>query len=462
GGVYCEGMSPIFTHCTFGGNSAGSGGGVYCEGTSPIFNGTTIAFSQGSGIYFKNSAGSRVVYSDIFGNSAGDIVFFNDDPIHGPAAIGQISATNANSDPCDAYYNIFLDPCFVNPPTGDMHVTDSSPCIGAADPTNPPPNDMDGNPRPNPPGSNPDIGAYENAQGTVYPNLGFVTLISPGPTDWAYRLHWISGSLSRLVFTNFCSGTIGSVGGNAEAVGWTVANYSDSIVFTTSTPLASGTIDTFWLSHPYCSDYVTWTAGDSSGMIEGPLPVELTTFQAFASDGQVTLQWRTESELDNSHFVLYKRKVGEEVFRKLTEIPGHGTTTEPHAYEFVDRFVQNGLTYEYRISDVDITGRETIHEQIISATPTRDAVPLEFALHPNFPNPFNPTTTIRCDVKERGLVSLKVFDLLGREVVTLVNGDIPAGTHTIVWDASGLPSGVYLCRMEAERFQETRKMVLLK
>jgi len=298
--------------------------------------------------------------------------------------------------------------------------------------------------------------------GPEYPNVGYVTLVSPGPPDWGYSLHHVSGSLSHLAFTNFCSGTIGSVGGNAEAAGWTVANYSDSIVFTTSTPLTSGAIDTFWLSHPYCSDYVTWTAGDSSGMIEGPLPVELTTFEAFAGDGQVTVRWRTESELDNDRFLLYKRKAGEEDFRVLAEIPGHGTTTEPHDYAYEDRFVQNGFTYEYQISDVDITGRETIHEQIISATPSRSIAPVDFALYPNYPNPFNPTTTIRYDVKETGLVSLKVFDLLGREVATLVNGKILAGSHAIVWDATGLPSGVYLCRMEAERFVETRKMVLLK
>ena len=294
------------------------------------------------------------------------------------------------------------------------------------------------------------------------PNVGYVTLISSGPPDWGYRLHHVSGSLSRLVFTNFCSGTIGSVGGNAAAVGWAVANYSDSIVFTTSTPLTSGMIDTFWLSHPTCSDHVTWTAGDSSGTIEGPLPVELTTFEAIAGEGQVTLRWRTESELDNNHFVLYKRKVGEDIFRKLTEIPGHGTTTEPHDYEFVDRFVQNSVTYEYQISDVDITGREIIHEQIVSATPSRTIAPLDFALCPNYPNPFNPTTTIRYDVKETGIVSLKLFDLLGREVATLVYSSVPAGSYSIDWDAGHLPSGLYLCRMEAERFVETRKMVLLK
>ncbi|MBU1936581.1 hypothetical protein KKG05_04215, partial [bacterium] len=162
-------------------------------------------------------------------------------------------------------------------------------------------------------------------------NLGYVTLLSPGPPNWAYRLHHVSGALSRVTFTDFCDGTIGSVGGTAAA-GWTAANYADSIVFTTSTPLTSGAIDTFWLSHPWCSDVVDWTVGDSSGSVEGPLPVEMTTFQAITGDGRVTLHWRTESELNNDHFVLYKRRTGEDGFYTLTEIPGHGTTAEPHDY----------------------------------------------------------------------------------------------------------------------------------
>jgi len=296
----------------------------------------------------------------------------------------------------------------------------------------------------------------------VCANAGYVTLISPGPPDWGYRLHWISGSLSRLVFTNFCSGTEGSVSGDAGAAGWTATNYSDSIVFATALPLTSGSIETFWLSHPYCSDVVTWTAGDSSGTVEGPLPVELTTFQAFDGDGQVTLRWHTASEQDNDHFLLYKRRSGQENFHMLAEIQGQGTTTEPHDYEYLDQWVQNGVTYEYRISDVDIAGHETFYEQIISATPRPDAVPLEYALHPNWPNPFNPTTTIRYDVKENGVISLKIFDLLGREVATLADRDHTPGSYTITWNATGFPSGIYLCRMEAQGFAQVRKLLLVK
>lgn len=86
----------------------------------------------------------------------------------------------------------------------------------------------------------------------------------------------------------------------------------------------------------------------------------------------------------------------------------------------------------------------------------------EFALHPNFPNPFNPMTVIRYDVKQTGPVSVRIFDLLGREVTILVRGTVPAGSHTAIWDATGFPSGIYLCQMEASGFRQTRKLLLVK
>ena len=88
--------------------------------------------------------------------------------------------------------------------------------------------------------------------------------------------------------------------------------------------------------------------------------------------------------------------------------------------------------------------------------------PDEFRLLQNFPNPFNPTTTIRYDIKAKGNVELKIFDLLGREITTLVNENQTPGTYEVVFDASSLPSGVYFYKLHAGDFVETRKMMLLK
>jgi uncharacterized repeat protein (TIGR01451 family) len=88
--------------------------------------------------------------------------------------------------------------------------------------------------------------------------------------------------------------------------------------------------------------------------------------------------------------------------------------------------------------------------------------PTSFALYGNYPNPFNPTTTIRYDVPEVTTVHVSVYDALGRMVASLVDGQQSAGKHSVTWDASDLPSGVYFSRMNAGSFVETRKMMLLR
>ncbi|MDZ7337714.1 MAG: T9SS type A sorting domain-containing protein [candidate division KSB1 bacterium] len=94
--------------------------------------------------------------------------------------------------------------------------------------------------------------------------------------------------------------------------------------------------------------------------------------------------------------------------------------------------------------------------------PARNELPTEFALGQNFPNPFNPTTTIPFSLKTRSYVTLRLFDSLGREVATLLQGNLDAGHHTVTVDASTLPSGVYFYRLEAGTFTALRKAALLK
>ena len=92
------------------------------------------------------------------------------------------------------------------------------------------------------------------------------------------------------------------------------------------------------------------------------------------------------------------------------------------------------------------------------------AIPNEFALHQNFPNPFNPTTQISFDLPQSGIVSLKVFNLLGEEVGTLVDGSLESGTHAVAFnaDAFGLGSGIYFYRLTSRNLVQTKKMVLVK
>jgi hypothetical protein len=91
-----------------------------------------------------------------------------------------------------------------------------------------------------------------------------------------------------------------------------------------------------------------------------------------------------------------------------------------------------------------------------------DATPQSFALSQNYPNPFNPGTTISFDVPSTGQVSIKVYNILGEEVANMVNGVVEAGKKSIFFDARGLASGVYICRMYAGDFAAVRKMVLIR
>jgi len=112
---------------------------------------------------------------------------------------------------------------------------------------------------------------------------------------------------------------------------------------------------------------------------------------------------------------------------------------------------------------VDINGLEYIHDLIVSATPTSaSTIPSEYTLYQNYPNPFNSSTTIRFDIKEASHVSLKVFDLLGREVDILVNNNFSAGTYTVSWETSRVASGIYFYSIKSGDFAATKKLLLLK
>jgi len=93
---------------------------------------------------------------------------------------------------------------------------------------------------------------------------------------------------------------------------------------------------------------------------------------------------------------------------------------------------------------------------------TQPDIPKTAVLEQNYPNPFNPATVIRFDLPENSDVRLKVFDMLGRKVETLVSGQVPAGRHEVNFDASGLPSGIYIYRLQAGSFEHTRRMTLVK
>ncbi|MCL4548579.1 MAG: T9SS type A sorting domain-containing protein [Bacteroidetes bacterium] len=100
-------------------------------------------------------------------------------------------------------------------------------------------------------------------------------------------------------------------------------------------------------------------------------------------------------------------------------------------------------------------------DEISGAAPNNEVL-ANFAVMQNYPNPFNPTTKIKYELPRSSFVTLKVFDIIGREVKVLVNAQESAGSHEVVFDANNFPSGVYIYRLTAESFADTKKMLLIK
>ena len=140
-------------------------------------------------------------------------------------------------------------------------------------------------------------------------------------------------------------------------------------------------------------------------------------------------------------------------------VPGSGTSNRPHDYSFGDENLLPG-SYAYRIKQVDRNGSSTYSATVIVQVGT---VPREIRLGQNFPNPFNPSTTIEFTLPADGRATLTVFDVLGREVATLLDEERQAGTvQTVTVDLARLASGTYYYRLESGREVLTRKMLLMK
>ena len=103
-----------------------------------------------------------------------------------------------------------------------------------------------------------------------------------------------------------------------------------------------------------------------------------------------------------------------------------------------------------------------IGEIVVPVNHNNDLLPKDFKLLQNFPNPFNSVTTIKFDIPVNSIVRLKLYNILGEEVITLVNEEKPTGSYEVEWNTKALPSGIYFYQLQAGSFVETKKMVILK
>jgi hypothetical protein len=186
------------------------------------------------------------------------------------------------------------------------------------------------------------------------------------------------------------------------------------------------------------------------------VPVELTSFTATLNGKEVVLNWSTATELNNQGFEI-ERSEDNISFNKIGFVPGFGTTTEPKSYSYSDRSVNTGTNY-YRLKQVDYDGSFEYSNVVEVEINT----PTEFMLAQNFPNPFNPTTTIDFGIKEKSNVKIIILNAIGEEVAVVLNEEREPGFHQVEFSAANLPSGVYFYQLKAGSFIETKKMLLLK
>ncbi len=241
----------------------------------------------------------------------------------------------------------------------------------------------------------------------------------------------------------------------------TVVDPTDSLTFWTiqeyaGTPVGSGFVDGNgrWATH--------W----GKIAVDVPLPIQLSSFTgALAENGTVRLSWTTASEINCYGFSIERSTTTE----NFAEVPGgfvagHGTTLESHRYSFSDNPGTPGRYY-YRLTEIDLNGVRHSFDPVLVDGLTAVAqatLPSRTELLQNYPNPFNPKTVVSAQWPVTSVVKIGIFDVLGREVAVLADGQYPAGKYSFSFDGSNLSSGIYFYKLTAGSMQITRSMVLLK
>ncbi len=285
--------------------------------------------------------------------------------------------------------------------------------------------------------------------------------------------------------TLVAAGTSVYAGGWFTSIGGTATGYLGAVDRTTGT-VTSWNPDAYGVIHTISTSATQIYIGGEFGRINmmlhikyfagmddpynPPLPVEMTTLTVTARNLGAELHWNTATETNNYGFEVerrltspvsppYQRGDNRGGWLNVGFVRGNGTSSTPREYTFTDQNLASGR-YAYRLKQIDQDGSFKYSE---SVEVDLGLVPKVFSLSQNYPNPFNPMTTIEFTLAEDSKVSLKIYDILSRQVMTLVNEELKAGElHQIPFDASGLSSGVYFYRLDAGKNSMVKKLTLLK
>ncbi len=253
---------------------------------------------------------------------------------------------------------------------------------------------------------------------------GASCIVTMGGTALASNVYWIVGSSATIL-----------------------GDFKGNILAYTAITQTSGTIN----GRALARDGFVTLSGTSA------LPVEMVAFTAKANGMQADLRWLTATEANNYGFEIERRQTGN--WEKIGFVAGAGASSSPRSYSYTDKNLSEG-SYAYRIKQVNKDGSFAYHG---SAQVQIGSVAKKFELASNFPNPFNPSTTVQFTLENDGVATLTVYNVLGQEVTTLFNDNAQAGKlYQVKFDASRLPTGLYFAKLQSGNQRMMQKMALVK
>jgi len=246
-------------------------------------------------------------------------------------------------------------------------------------------------------------------------------------------------------------------GGNTQ-LGITSTTPIQLFFGTSSAAIQTGVINKDWM----IGGTVNWGSVNSTTLETiggGPLPVELSSFQAYLKNGVTELHWSTATETNNHGFNVLRSTDGDS-WNEIGFVQGAGNSQVPLYYSFSDTDLpHNAAAVYYRLRQVDRDGTTDyssvtmVHNRGVHGVEITDA----------YPNPFNPTTTVSFSLDQGNPVRLSLFDMTGKEVnVMLDNVDLNAGSHAVTVNAGTLPSGRYLCVLQTAHTRSMYPVMLMK
>lgn len=281
-----------------------------------------------------------------------------------------------------------------------------------------------------------------------------------GPPTTIYGALTVTQPLSGVVsinivytqFTDAFAATVGTDWIDVASVGFTTTNGSltSNLNFRSSTPSPS-------VVYSITGSTTTLLAAGTWFTLDNPLPVELSSFTASVKESVVDLKWQTKTEVNNYGFNI-ERRINDGDWNTLGFVEGHGNSNSPKNYSFIDNdLFEGGSSFQYRLKQIDTDGKFEYSDAV-----EVEVLPTQFELSQNYPNPFNPSTTIRFSLPKATQLKINIYNMLGELVGTLAEGAYEAGFHKVTFNASSLPSGAYIYRIESADFVQVRKMILIK